>query len=66
MTSERWIDSRGAGWFFKNLKGIVFVVLIASAFIASYFTAWQVAVAVTLLAIGIYIWWRSSRPRKAG
>jgi hypothetical protein len=52
---------RSGPWLFKTRAAISGVVLLLGLTLI-YFSAWQVGVAATLIAIGIYVWWRARQP----
>ena len=52
----------------RNLSGFlqpvlsITALLVISAFF--YFAWWQLAVTFTLIAVGVFVWWRSRKPRQ--
>jgi hypothetical protein len=58
--SRPWISFSG----FLQPVLMVSGLLVISAFF--YFAWWQLAVAMTLIAVGVFVWWRSRQPRQGG
>jgi hypothetical protein len=52
-------------WWFpgnsSNTLSTLVALLILTAL--SYFAAWQLGIAVTLIAVGVYVWWHGREPR---
>ncbi len=57
------MPSEGSGARFTGLLQPILSItglLVLAAFV--YFAAWQLAVALTLIAAGLFMWWRNREP----
>ena len=59
MAMNFWTPGRRVAGIQAIIVNGLLLVLVASA----YFAAWQLGIAATLIALGVYVWWRSRRPR---